>query len=425
MSDPQLATPPAPPRRFLRVRTGRVVAGVFSGLGAYTGTDPVLWRIGFVIVTLATGGLALLAYLGAVLFVPEADAGEEAATARADTSTTARWVGIAALFVGGLILIHNVFDFRGGVFWGLVLIGVGVALWARNPSDEDEAAEAVAVPRPDAATTVAQRPLAPAAAVSAGAPTDPLPPVPPTPAAPPAPAPRPRRRRPKERSVLGRLVLGAATLVAGALILLDASEAVDVGPRAGASVVLAVIGAGLVIGAWWGRARWLIVPGAILAFLVVTVSTLPASFDAGAGQMDFRPTSLGDVRSDYRHGAGQMVVDLRSIEFTDRESIHVRLGVGEALVIVPDTVDVRVEGRVGIGEMNLLGHQSNGLGLRDSVSDAGTGPGELEIEGRVGLGQLTVARAGDASAIADAVRHGFRLEVETGRPDITDEEGSR
>lgn len=69
MTDNQASTQP---RRFVRSRDGRMLAGVFSGLGTYTGTDPTLWRLGFVAVAICTGGMAVIAYVAAALIVPEA-----------------------------------------------------------------------------------------------------------------------------------------------------------------------------------------------------------------------------------------------------------------------------------------------------------------------------------------------------------------
>ena len=40
----------------------RMVAGVCSGIGRYFGIDPVLVRVGFAVLAIATWGAALLAY---------------------------------------------------------------------------------------------------------------------------------------------------------------------------------------------------------------------------------------------------------------------------------------------------------------------------------------------------------------------------
>jgi phage shock protein PspC (stress-responsive transcriptional regulator) len=58
-------------KTLYRTRDGRIVAGVCSGLGAYFGVDPNLVRLGFVVLTVFTVGVAVLVYLVAWLVIPE------------------------------------------------------------------------------------------------------------------------------------------------------------------------------------------------------------------------------------------------------------------------------------------------------------------------------------------------------------------
>ena len=79
-SVPPQAVPPAPVRPELRrSRTGAMLGGVSSGLATHTGTDPVLWRVGFVGLTVA-GGVGVLLYLLLWVLVPQEPlgSGEEA-----------------------------------------------------------------------------------------------------------------------------------------------------------------------------------------------------------------------------------------------------------------------------------------------------------------------------------------------------------
>jgi len=66
----QSEQPPEPtpgPRRFLRSRDDRIVAGVCGGLGRYFNADPVLFRVGAVVLVFL-GGVAFLAYPALWLF---------------------------------------------------------------------------------------------------------------------------------------------------------------------------------------------------------------------------------------------------------------------------------------------------------------------------------------------------------------------
>ncbi|WP_369139623.1 PspC domain-containing protein [Modestobacter versicolor] len=60
-------------RRLTRSATDRRLGGVAGGLADHTGVDAVLWRVGFVVLTLA-GGSGIAAYGLLWLLMPPADA---------------------------------------------------------------------------------------------------------------------------------------------------------------------------------------------------------------------------------------------------------------------------------------------------------------------------------------------------------------
>jgi phage shock protein PspC (stress-responsive transcriptional regulator) len=70
--------PPAAPRQALRSGTDRMAGGVCGGLAAYSGVDAVLWRVGFVALTLVGGSGVLLYLLLWVLLPPPAPTAGEA-----------------------------------------------------------------------------------------------------------------------------------------------------------------------------------------------------------------------------------------------------------------------------------------------------------------------------------------------------------
>jgi phage shock protein C len=56
---------------LVRSRTNRVLAGVCGGLAEYFGLDPTLVRVLFLVITIFTGGVGLLAYLAMWIVIPE------------------------------------------------------------------------------------------------------------------------------------------------------------------------------------------------------------------------------------------------------------------------------------------------------------------------------------------------------------------
>ncbi|MGR7026988.1 PspC domain-containing protein [Geodermatophilus sp. URMC 62] len=67
---PQAVPPPSARPELRRSRTDAVLGGVSGGLARHTGTDPVLWRVGFVGLSVA-GGVGVLLYLLLWVLVPQ------------------------------------------------------------------------------------------------------------------------------------------------------------------------------------------------------------------------------------------------------------------------------------------------------------------------------------------------------------------
>ena len=73
--DPPAWQPPPPPpgpsvrAQLRRSRTDKMIGGVSGGLAEYSGIDALLWRVGFVALTLA-GGTGILVYLLLWLLMP-------------------------------------------------------------------------------------------------------------------------------------------------------------------------------------------------------------------------------------------------------------------------------------------------------------------------------------------------------------------
>jgi phage shock protein PspC (stress-responsive transcriptional regulator) len=68
---PSLEPPPPVRPTLRRSRNDRMVGGVAGGLAEYSGVDPLLWRVGFVALTLA-GGSGVLVYVLLLLLMPKA-----------------------------------------------------------------------------------------------------------------------------------------------------------------------------------------------------------------------------------------------------------------------------------------------------------------------------------------------------------------
>jgi len=129
--DPTLPPPERPPvvRRLRRSRKDSVLGGVCGGIARYLDVDPVLIRIAAVALALSAG-FGVLAYILAWVLIPETDEDEPDVPPRpADRHTVAIAVGAALVGLGALLLArHWMPGFGAGMFWPLVVVGVGVVV---------------------------------------------------------------------------------------------------------------------------------------------------------------------------------------------------------------------------------------------------------------------------------------------------------
>ncbi|MFL6129283.1 MAG: PspC domain-containing protein [Mycobacteriales bacterium] len=393
--------PPYPPiRRLQRSKERRVIAGVAGGLGEYTGVDPVLFRVLFAVLSVF-GGAGILLYLLGWLFLPDADqptSTVESLLGRGSGRRSRDIVQVVLLVIVGLILAGVLAHGDGGDVVLLLVVVGGVVLLVRNLDQRRGGLPSAPQPAPPPPTYQPYEP-------------DPYPPYDPTrtlamPAGPatvtavqpPAAVPGAPVQERRERSILGRLTLSALLLVLGVTAALDAADVVAPQSRHYLALTVGVLGLGLLVGAWRGRARGLIWLGIPLTVALVAAGTAEVSLDGGAGDRHYRPQSIAEVQPDYRVGVGNLQLDLTDVDFTARSvSSSVSAGIGNVQVIVPRDVDVEVVGRAGIGESDLFGQQSDGGRSRErTVVDNGPdgeGGGSLRLMLDVGVGRVEVDRA--------------------------------
>ncbi|MFI7436521.1 PspC domain-containing protein [Micromonospora haikouensis] len=219
----------------------------------------------------------------------------------------------------------------------------------------------------------------------------------PVPAAPPPPARPPKR--PRERSPLGAVTFSLIFLALGLVAVLDLLDVVEVGAAAYFAAALATIGLGLLVGAWFGRARWLIALGLVTAS-ALGVATVAESYDRVRGvdgDVTWAPTDRRDLADRYENNFGDAVLDLRAIDFDKQETqITVAINFGKATVVVPPNVDVTTTADVNAGDATIFGNRSGALDgrLRETTDLGADGPGggKLRLYVHVNAGDLEVTR---------------------------------
>jgi phage shock protein PspC (stress-responsive transcriptional regulator) len=365
-----------PPSRFRRTDRDKVVAGVAGGLGRYLGVDPVIVRLLFA-VAVFVGGIGIVAYVLAWVIVPsdddpELDQGRSFALGGQDAG---RVVGAAFVVLAFLALVGDHW-WAGDLLFPVGLVAGGIWLLVRSDRPVGGDRPVTAPPAPD---------LVPAGAASApGAAEDSA--VGPSWAPPP---PRTRGGFPTARATTG-----AVALTAGALGLAVANGA-DVSIEAILTACLAVCGAGLLIGAFVGRARSLIGLAVPITFLLAATTAVDVPLEGGIGDRVHRPQSIDELDDEYRLGVGELVLDLRGLDGADLRgdapTIEVTIGAGAMEVFLPPGATVTGTAHAQLGDVDVLGARSKGGDATRRIDVIGTeGGGRVDLDLRVGVGEVIV-----------------------------------
>jgi phage shock protein PspC (stress-responsive transcriptional regulator) len=327
-------TPQPEPRRLTRSGSDAVIGGVAGGLGRYFGVDPILFRIGFVVLSFI-GAVGVLAYLILLAFVPS-DGGQKPG----GTSKAAAVIGAVVL---GCVLVTflspPLFVFGPGLLI-LGLVGLaGFLLWrALGGSAGDDPAR-----------------------------------------------------------IVGRIALAALIGVAVIGAAVGVGLAAALGGGVVIAILAVVTGLALIGTAFVGGARWLIVPALALVLPLGIVSAAGINLDGGVGDRDYRPATVSQLHDRYDLGIGSLIVDLRDVDLPKDQTTNlaVDVGLGEAVLYVPSDTCVSSDVQIGVGGSDVLDRGSDGVDvsyLDDAPAPAGQP--KLHIDASVGMGVVEVVREG-------------------------------
>jgi phage shock protein PspC (stress-responsive transcriptional regulator) len=350
--------------RYLRMPKQGIVAGVAAGLFATTGIDVVALRIALVVLVFLHGA-GLLAYLAAWVALPTLADAQAGVRPRYQA---VRSVMGAALAAAAVIVIVTPFGFAS---WELVplLVGIGLALWRSNPPrtllPPGPAGQPVA--RPSAA------PVGPPAGPSAATSSPGFP--------------------------VGHVTVAVVLLATAVALAMSRTGAAQLTAGRGASLVLVVLGAGLVAGAFLSRSRWMVLPALALVPITLGLATLDhmgLDLFAPSGSYGVAAGTASDVPDAIHHGAGDVNIDLRRLSLAagDSRSITVDAALGNITVWVPAGSAVRLDAEAGWGDVEAPGASTPwGIGATANAQLPGDG-GSVLLHLRTGVGSIAVVRGG-------------------------------
>ena len=401
----ETATPVAP--ELVRPREGRMIAGVAQGL-ANRYDIPVVW-VRILLVLLSFGGGLGVALYAAGWFLIRSEEEPEAPAERFFTgaSTSRSWIGIGLVFIAVLILLDNFTFLSGGIVWAVGLLVVGILLYTgdlprlvNQPGAEDGSVEASAAPVGPAASasrfavTEAQEEgsttlSAPPAHPTSAHPTRPTPPILPA-------GPKP----PRERSYLGRITIGVILIGMGILAILDNIPvlALEPQPRHYMALAVTILGLGLVVGGFVGRARGLILVGIVLVPTLLFSPVVEYNWNLGdfnnpppTANREIRPSTFAELEDSYSIDVGSIVIDLRRLPWDGEEiDLDVEVDAGNIEVIIPDGVGLVGEASLDVGQVSALGQVSAGLDRPTLTFDEPGSRGTLDLSAIADIGNISI-----------------------------------
>ncbi len=380
----------------------RIFAGVAGGLGEHLGINAWWFRWAFIFLALFAG-IGVLVYLLAWIVIPGPDEDEPIVSGwvkGVDWSDGGAVFGVVLVGVAAILLATQVVHVSGVLVLAAVMLIVGLLLYRGDIRVHDGSGPSKPPPAGGATVDAHSAAVVPDAAPAEDADT---PSSSPPDQIDPPPAPAARQKPPKpprERSMLGRLTIAVGLIVVASMALVEVSDlAVDIEPFHYFAAIIAVVAVGLLVGAWAGRARWLIIIGVIVTPMLWIAMLIPTSWGFSIGEFHHTPVTVQDVQdveSSYEQGIGQMTIDLTALspgELAEIGTISASLGLGEMIVRVPADVGVVVHASVGAGEVSGPFRSIDGLGI-DITRDFGPEPKVLVLELEVAAGTINVAGPG-------------------------------
>ncbi len=165
-----------------------------------------------------------------------------------------------------------------------------------------------------------------------------------------------------------------------------------------AAVVVAILGVVLLATSLAGGARWLIIPAAVLAVAIGGTAAADIRFPSSIGEREYRPASASAIPEDgYGIGVGRLLVDLRNIDWGEDELVEldIDVGLGQADIVVPESVCVAADAHAGAGELQITGGRSDGVDVDSNVNLGTTARPLLMLNAEIDAGQLRVINDDD------------------------------
>lgn len=193
-------------------------------------------------------------------------------------------------------------------------------------------------------------------------------------------------------TIVRRLGIAVAILVVTGVALVGGFWGAADGGATTVAIIVIAAGGLLMLGAFTGGMRWLIVPALALAFGAAAAAAGDIDVRGGTGERVYRPATADSLRNEYKLGAGHLQLDLRNTKFGPGDHrVHLKVGLGQAEVLVPSNVCVSSTAHIAGGGTTIFDHDSGGT-YHDwqDIRTAQAGKAHLTVDADIGFGELRI-----------------------------------
>jgi hypothetical protein len=144
-------------------------------------------------------------------------------------------------------------------------------------------------------------------------------------------------------------------------------------------------------------AVWLLILVGLIAAMATaaTVALGPGPI----GEQIRRPDSVSDLKAEYEHGTGRMVLDLSQLsdpQNLDGRTVHVDSRIGQIEVIVPSSISAEIDANVDVGDVTGPPNRlvdTDGDGDRTTISSVGAaGTPDVRLDLDLNLGEILITQ---------------------------------
>ena len=177
--------------------------------------------------------------------------------------------------------------------------------------------------------------------------------------------------------------------------MLDASGSAHLAGSQLLAAVVLVLGVGLLVGAFVGRAKWTVLLGLPLIPILVLASAIGMPLIGRYGEVSVTATRANVLKPSYARTGGEMRFDLTALPSGARPApMRADLGVGQITVTTNPCVPVVITAHANLGTIRFWGSNgpygadTAGPNVSSSFHTKGADPVRLDLH--VGLGSIQV-----------------------------------